>query len=738
MLESLRKQIVRMTSEREFSISSRKSRTFIIVVSPWLQAAREWVNHLSPLENGDAHHFYPWIVLDYDPGAFAEEARKAFTSAYDIGRVHSELSRSSVLQETNQVVVLADLGEENASGRVDSAIAAIRELAAEKSRPEAPVYWTGIFVTRRAGSGSIAGADRETVHAASQPPPNAAASTAKQVFAGLPADLFDRLFVVDVTNPKGAEISHENDQFCLIGHLLSFLITFPIVNNSAEFIQWLGQNDASNGLLTGFSAFSFALPMNQIIETIAMAQGAEVMREAVLAEENRERFRYYLRNFEQKNALATSIALRSAMVSDVEYPLIDPAGSLAAFEFGNVSSYIAAMDAIDASLPEIAQENGKRMRQIGERRLREWNESLEDHLESMIAREKGGLPMARRFLESLLDHVESLMPPEPKPPEYEDPGVWIRRLEAFIARIPRAEAVYTRAGLLALGAELALPYSLAGPIGNLILRLITPLLSFLLGALVISLRNHEASQYAIRIEKAIRGKYVALLEFAVLKEIRVALEGIREIARRDLADIDAALGRIKTITAHFKENYRPDLPPESAFWKHIVRDRNAFLDLQRHCNFDATKSVKEYFERSHSLRLWRRLLGAKLQEPDAWEWTLVEQAAEIMVPGCGEIINLDIRDCFQSGGSEHATLRSTVVNAVQPFVVIDPLMPSKGIVRKYVMLEAGAAGEKPMLEPFIENLSQHMSMLRIGSRSQYRFSFYGFCEGVKLADLQFR
>ncbi len=394
MFIDLKQRIRQYTAEREFCRPRKVSRTFFFLASPGMSDVKEWVEEFFPLPI-EILPCYPWLLMEQED-SFRAKVEESVTAAFEAKRMEEiTLKGFSILDSINQVVVIADLSDQDAYEKIVSGCNIIKNAIDQIIAPQTPFYWTAILTLRRPkAQGAFNEENRE------------ASDIINKIYSG--EFKFQHIFSLDISNPQGTLISDPKDQDCLIGHLLYFLTSFPLVAGSPDqYNDWLVKTE-EEGAVSGFSAFSLLLPVNQILEAVALFKGAEVLKESLLTTQAITHSTFYLNNFLQKNRLLNMEEVKKVVSEDSVLSLQDPLSRLPDFFTIRPEDYIETMNALDASLPHTSKENEEMMDKIGEKRLLEWKESLEDHLETMIGREPGGLQIAEKFLQELGTHLEKL------------------------------------------------------------------------------------------------------------------------------------------------------------------------------------------------------------------------------------------------------------------------------------------------------------------------------------------
>lgn len=739
MFAELRQQVSQLTADRNFPVPRQISRVFFVVVSSSLFPLKPWFQQWFPIRDDEIAQFYPWLLVPEQEDVFRKEAEAAVGRAFSADRANTITLRGiSILDSINQVLVVADLCDRDISHKMARTCKIIDNVLQRFIDPRSPVYWTGIFLLRRPPS-QVAGNEKKTEDAGEKISglPSSGKEIIDQILQEAPWSLFHRVFFLDISNPQGTFLSEEKDQRCLAGHLLYFLITYPM---SAElphqFAEWLLRNNADEGFVSGFSAFSLVVPIDQILETIAIFKGTEVMKESLLTERSPDRHLLYLSDFLQKNSMLQLEEVKKAVSEDSSFPLRDPTDSLPDFSTMRSEDYLETVNAIDGSLPGTAKDHAEAMEKIGERLLINWKESLEDHLETMATHELGGLLMAKKFLQSLQTHIEKILPPKVEPPQYSDPGGCILTLWRLLDRGPRKEAIYGRALTLALVSEVAVASFPLSLLTKVLLLVGLPALSLALAFFVSYSARQEIQNQILTLVRLLREKWKALIEAERLKVAERCLKDLLERVKKLQKEVESALKRVEELVDYFQNRYLPPFPEEFAFWKYVVKEREELLQFQDLCRADISTVAGDYLEKDRPLLLWHRLSPPTTSEPNPLEQSLVEKAAIRVLPDCADILNLHILSFLQTGNRQIDGYKMAMIRGAQPFLNLHPGSRSPEL---NAALEVESGDDRPFIEQLMRALSAHFHTIQqVSARSPYRLSFFGFLEGAKTDDVLLR
>jgi len=477
-------------------------------------------------------------------------------------------------------------------------------------------------------------------------------------------------------------------------------------------------------------------PPGVLGEAVSIFKGAEVMERALLDDASLDRFRFYLNRFFQENHLVNLDEVQTVVSTDPDFPLHVPLEGLLDFSASRSADYLATMKALDASLPSRAEENGQVIEQIGAQRLRTWKASVEDHLETMIGQEFGGLLMAGQFLHALEKHLREITPKHVEAAKFREPTHYLSALQTLLQHGPRKEAIFGRALVLAVVSDVIVAALPLGFLLTMVLLITLPALCLGLALFLAHATRQELENDILALEDAIHKKWEALMETKRLKVSQRNLEALHATVQQTLGDVEAACERVKELVAFFEGEYRPPFPAAFAFWKYVTEERDVLLEFAPRCNPDLVSVTKAYLEEDHPLLPWRRLAAPGSGAPNAWEHHVAEQAALRLLPACTTLLNLRVLDLLETGTPQLKGYKMAMIRGGQPFL---NLRPEATHIERYAVLEAESEDHEPVVAELREAFSRYFHHVRrIGPRSSYRLSFFGFLEGATIDDILLR
>jgi hypothetical protein len=733
MLQELRSQISASIREHEEEGYKKGSRTFFVLLTPSLSGIREWFTDRFPVSDEERSRLYPWVYSDGDIKKFKDELREALQKSFDADLIQDlTLKGFQILSTINQVVVIADVSAEGTEDKIRSCIEEINSSLVEMI-PKGAFYLTGIFIRKNKSVDSCS-EKKEEKHGKDLLSRGKGKNNAAEVGEKFSSRSFHRVFIIDNTNALGTCLASDRDLYCLVGHLLYFMTRYPIATDDPNnYVEWLKRNRSDDGYISGFSAFSIVLPLDRIAEAVAVYRGGGILKASLLEDKGLNFEQGYLNNFLHKNKISGMDEVKKSFSEFPGYPMREPIDELPDFDKMKEQDYLETMDALDASLPGLAKENGAMMEKISRVTLKDWKFALETDLETIIARERGGLKLATVFLESLKSHLRGIIPDQTLPAVYQDPALVLSGLRNIIAVKPSNEAVYGRSAVLSialLAAAASYPFV---ALTKAISLAFSPVVGSFIGFFVIHSSNERLRRELVTFENLIRGKWKALMNSERERNAKKTLTGLLDMVEKLEAEIDEAIARAEEIVDYFQNRHTPPEVEDFALWKYLIRDRSALLEYKDKYPVDTDRVVDDYIKKDVPTYLWRRLAPKGSPEPNSWEYHLLEEAALCALPYFREIMKIDIKSFLEKDRSNAESVKRAMIQGGQPFINI---RPEASPPMSYSVLEMGGNDTGIIASGLKNGLLQQFNFVDdMDTDVHYRISFFGFHEGIKTEDV---
>lgn len=723
MLSNLRGSISTLLSPKMCVGERSASRTLVALAGESLGPVRDRFSNCFASFNPGVEVLYPWIDLSNNEAADSKSVVASIRSAFDAKRVAAIIEKGiKVLPAMDQIILVGDLCESDSLERIACGCKVLSSAYREFDKNLQP-FMTGIFVSRRAGGFENPQGERfqerfeDTV---------------------LKSGVFERVFLIDAMNSANSLLSDPLDQFDLLAHLIYFLEVYPQGPSvsSDGFSNWLKGGDTREGYVSGFSAMSVSLPIDRILELVAVQKGASVMRHSFLSEPLPTRFQLYKDRFLQRGFLVDLNDVSKILYDAPEVPKRNPISEVPEYLVSQYKDYLETVSAVDASLPGVAAEIGARMEMVAKKKIVETSLLLDEFLESIISTENGGLLIAKEFLKKLVEHIEGIVPKEVPKSVYSDTTFSINKMKDLIESGPRMEALYGRgvaSGIAAGVAAASLP--LTAEFG-LALTVLASGSGVGLAKIVAMSFEERCNKCLVEMNLSLEKKWNSLLATEKIRVGKIYLDGVLPKIVEAQKSVDDAIARIEEIVEFFIKKYSPPALDEATFWRYVVKSREEFLAFLPKCLVREDLVAREYLKDDKPLELWRRLTSpGSAAEPSEWEWAVLEKAAQRVLPSCVPLVNTHILSCLDENEKKVGSVCDGIKANAVPFIRLKPERSSNPQTNAW--LETEQTDRSEGLARIRLTLEESFPLSKMDERSPYRLSFFSFSDGIKLPDVQF-
>ncbi|RPH52429.1 MAG: hypothetical protein EHM85_02915 [Desulfobacteraceae bacterium] len=731
-LELLRRAIFDETKSLKSPKSDVLARTFYLVLSPSMGHLQNWFHEWFPDSHEAIRHVHPWYITDksISPDKLKENLRSIFLGAFSANVTNKLINNGHRLLNTaTQVIIIGDLSEEGFGQYLESVHTLFKEIVAEFGNHESPVYFTGIFLCRSLTKNADG---------------NIEVKTCGHINDILKSkDELDRVFLIDISNSSGVVVSKETDMHFLVGQLLYILSKKPLEfseeKNFAAFGEWLRRFSPRNNLCSGFSGISILNPIDQMLETLLIAKGGEILDGAFFGDIDEKKVDFYTKSL-LNNVHLNSLDVFSKMLKENgKTPLVNPFKNIesvkASWNINQPDDFSAFIDYLDSHLPDDAEENRKIMDGLGQLLLDNFRYELLEHLNTAISNEKGGILIAEQFLSKLKKMLNEMMPEKVTGPLYPDISNLIHSLVTMCNKGPRKESVIARTAVLFLAGIAGLFSSQA--IFDLPF-IVFPLLTILATA-VVTVYWYGSKN---KIEKLVSDVWKYLFEkwdILMAKEFSATLNNLRpqyiEIIDDLALRVEESQKRLHEVIAFFKNQYAAVLPDDSAFWLYAINKREEFIKYLPMLQTNMQTIASAYLEEDRPLELWNRTAPpVDTTELNEWEWTLGERIGLRLLPYARNIVDLSVSRLLNDSPAQTKAFIELLKSAAQPFLCVKPgnqrcipqatiEMPDDGSDTLYKQIETTISGS-------------FQSKERKRSMTPYRISLFSFAESIDIDSLK--
>jgi hypothetical protein len=411
-------------------------------------------------------------------------------------------------------------------------------------------------------------------------------------------------------------------------------------------------------------------------------------------------------NFLQKARLLNPQDLCSALTGNVGAAISNPCDSLPYGPRTSDEEWLNAVEELDARLPRLAAEGERLMDTAAQAMILNWKRSLEDHLESVVNGERGGLSLAAALVGDLLEHLHQSRPDSVAPATYGDPSPLTTEIRHALDGFPSDAAVLTRtaiAGVLcdtsvatASFAIVPKTFVLVGVVGGI----------GLLAAAVRHIARQHIRNRLAHLSETIRKKWQSLIETATLRVASKAFDSFIDHLQTTARELRAAGTRVGELVEYFHETYEPQWPTGTALWQVVAFGRAEIVSYEALCTARTDRPISTYLERSGKQFLWRRLASPQSdQPPNGWEGQIAEEAAIFTLSACTNIIDLTILAVLSQRPELLEAYQRVWVTASQPYLLTGGYAAVAGV------LEAKPGNNGPVLSRLHSGLALQLEHL---------------------------
>lgn len=729
-LETLRREIFEKTSAFKSPRQDFLSRTIYLILTPSMGHLRDWFHSWFPDSDDSIRYIHPWYTVERNlkPDKFKQILTSIFLEAFSVETSNKLISKGyQLLNTANQVILMGDMTEEETAEHLKLVQETFSEIIGKFGQHESPVYFTGIFLCRNltSNNGNVV---------------LKSCSELKNKLMSCSTNL-DRLFLIDIANLAGSIVSKEKDMHFLIGQLLYVLSRKPMdfihEQNPSAFGEWLRRTRPDEGQCNGFSGISILNPIDQLLETLLIVKGGEVLDKAFFSNTDEGRIDYYTKSLINNTHLNSSEVFGKMLQKNENISLIDPFKNVedtnSAWDVDNPDDFTTFIDTLDAHLADDALENKKMIEASGEFLLDNFRYELLEHINAVISNESGGLMMAESILAKLKKAITEMIPEKGSDKPFPDISNLIHILGVLSQKGPRKASVIARGTVLTLAAMAGLGAS--GAILDAPFIAFTILTVFAVGSATVYWYGSKNS-----IEKMVSDIWKKLFEKWQILMNKVIEDILIQLLPQYIAEIDdminrvqASQKRLREVVAFFRTEYTATLPEHSSFWLYAVNDRDNFIRYLPQIQTNNQEIASAYLKEDKPLELWNRTAPVNAAELNEWEWTLGEKIAMRLLPTSNNIIDLSVSKLLNDAPNQKRSFLELLKGSALPFLCVKPGTPRfapQAIVEiqdednnLYTKIEESVGGSFSVMD-------------RKRALSPYRISLFSFAENIEIDSLK--
>lgn len=708
--ERLKDSIKKLTFEYKHPLPSVVNRNFYILFSSDMEKIKKGFEYLFPAHYSDFENLYNWLMFD-SADNFAEIFREKLIQSFD-AEVSISLERKGkkIIDNRNQIFFISELLSKENLERLLEALG-ICKSEIERGR-FSNFFWIGIFIIGTKDKDNIISMPKDL---------------RKEFQSNLKSYPFNRIFFIDIQNSLEMILRSKDEQYSIIWQLLYFLNNKALTSEMGRYEEWLNTNPASQEYITSFSSITYFYPIDEIIETVSLDYGREVVKKAIFETPPSEIPDLCFWKFVNDNKLNTLDEIIGNLSQYKEYSTVDPLREIPEPSFLNLKNYSQIIDFINNSLPLFAERNENLMRQILNYRIYKIKAELREFVKYINSEERIGLQASKEFLRKLKEHFEKLKPQSIPPPTTQDISEIIESMKIFVAESSRPPAVIIRTLLLLIFIAIFL--------FNFKLGLINKIISFVLSFLILGglsflhmLKMHKKwNSFKKIIEDTLKKNWYNLSKNY---ELRLANEFI-DRTLMEIEEIGVELENVNRRILQLYEYFGKYPPPqisEYTLWKSLIT-KEKLIEFKDKITPNIDIIVEKYLKKYRPLSKWERFAPPDGREPEAWEYKVFENASEEILPDTAPLLKMNILSIFNPNNDKnfHNEIRA-MIRAVQPYIKLKP----GSQVTKNGFLESKDDEYKSVTQEITKNLKPYFNDISVmASPSSYRITFYALMEGIR-------
>ncbi len=731
-LEKLRAEIFSKTAPLKFPHSTVVSRTFYVPTSPTMNHLKEWFDEWFPILDGDLNKIYRWIALS-EGEDISKTISKAVLEAKDVKTLSVLINKGyQVIENANQIIFIGDLTEDGFLESLKKSHKNFSDAFEGLFQEKGSLYRQGLFLISNLSRGYSKGAG------------DSKKTSIFGEFISWAKNNLDMVYFIDATNRFGTVVSDAKDLHFFLGHLAYVLTQKPVEFSKKDrvgaFREWVSRNSISQERFNGFSAISIVTPINQIIETLLVKKGGEILDQAFFGSFNEKRLNLYLNRILNKASLSSFEAFTHSLSKHPIYRFLDPFDAFndsekspLAWDLNKPEGFTISADELDASLANYAETNGEIINKASETMLSEFEYSLLEDVNTAIStEEKGGMILVKDCLNKLKAHIKAMIPDEPASPIYPDSGPIIRNLEKRVKKGPRRAAVAIRSIVLSGSFLVGLITGLKLFDFKFNLLLSLSLLSLVFGYIYWHSWINRTENLVIKITGTIRKKWEAMMNYKKTSVVKDILPKYLQIVDEMISKVELAAKRLEKLSIYFKEEHLAPSPPSSAFWINTLDTRDEIVSKYYNLiNVDTHNVALKYITEEKPLTLWNRLSSVESSEINIFEWGLVEKATLRIIDDCRDLVNISVCGNLRDFPEKAKNFLEFLKRSTAPFIRLKPEPDTTGSLE---IFSNGCDDICSAIDHAIEG-NYSTKLATIPAKTPYRISVFSFAESIDLNSL---
>ena len=695
-------------------VGNNIARSLIILASTSLEKVKDMIQEKYPVHSVLDASFRIWIKGNSVETLIEDTVRRFL----DVGEV-AKLSADgfNIFERIGQIIIMADVSETGAGEKLANVLDSVDQVLNKCSAKH--IFLVSIICIV---------------------PFEVNRKEAKEIIsAAMNRGIVSRVFLIDNDNRHGLILKEQIDIVSLAGQLVAFLIRFAInaeeqsIKGDGEgYADWLRRNTGPLSV-TGFSAYTVRMPMEEILNLTCVHRGTEIIEEVFLGVDEKDAHIYYANNCAKTTNTISREDLYAAILKENNKTIQDPTARIPKFNRFTPESYFNAVKEIYDGLAKAASVNQAILTDSYEKKYVKNLIDIEDHVESIMIQEMHGFSIAGRFITKFAESIKKglITGANTAEPVLESIVGNINNIRDYLLKMPSRESIALRLFILLIACMTSLAVLPFSDWHKIIGLFLLSTMALAAGIIWVKISERMLENKIIKLENHINNKWEKLTLWHRDNAIIELSERLIEYVKTITIELDSAQNRLKSVIKYFREEYMPEAPSDNAFWRTQVTRREDLLVYKDKCQIDVLTLAKILFIEQRPQFLWRRLASSVTSgptEPNNMEQHLLESAAIKILPASKPLMENNVINFIKS----HPEYFTKYIRAIQQ--IRHPFLKTKpGEAENYTcMLDSVTDGSDFIVEGLINNYG---SIKTIEAQNPYLLSFYCFWNDIPLDNI---
>lgn len=673
-MEQLRQEINKLTKSGKDAQPLYISRIIYISLNKSLNDLRQVYYKHYPQYDPLLEKVCTWITIDDETPSdeFQTEFDEIWQEIMGPELVNAfSKSEFKLLDNIVQVVFVADLSDEKSNGLLKSYKLLIDDTLKRWSA-KALVYFSCIALLRNFD------------HTTNKTVPTADIKN----FTDWSRNDLHRLYTVDITNYRGTFITKSLDLHSFLVQLVYFITNIHAdcasgsINSSFE--EWINGVSPNNDHASSFSAFTYAFPLEYVLEVCLVSKGAESIRQALFGEPDETRSQFYMNSiinehgFSSYNVLREFIFKKEAENNESEVLSVIHEvlhGNQTSCDNESIDLHITTYEKINDALPLMIAQNESLFIEQSINVPVSFNHTLLENVKTILVEETGSIKILDLTLEKLQTHLANLKPESKAPPEDNFENLKLQ-IEQEKDETPKLWSVIGRLIILTVLAGLTLFDLITNLNLQFSLYVFVVILFFIIHLLYTwRMSKNRIERLYLQIESLLDKKWQKANYEAQNKIMFDIIQQSLFYVKQHQRQCKIVADRLTNIVTYGQSSHEPPGFNKSAFWINLIKNREHALNFARFVGEKTKLKEIQFLDAYSPIEIWGRLSHSGSSDLSSWELALLQNAAKEFLPLTQEFLNLSICEMIENDNKE---LLNLIVKYSEPFLVINRLeIPNK-------------------------------------------------------------